>query len=175
MKVYFDARMTDHPGIGRYIRCLLPLIAEDKSLDLCLLGNRGKIKKFLDIDADIIDFDYPIYSLREQLGFLKIKKIVGNNILHVPHYNIPILAKFNFVATVHDLIHIIYPEGASGRLAPLYMKFMMKRILKTAGAVICVSRATRDEIGKRFLGEKGVRPNQGEIDVLGQTPFSNEE
>ncbi|MCX5666719.1 MAG: glycosyltransferase [Candidatus Omnitrophica bacterium] len=64
------------------------------------------------------------------------------------------MAKFNLVATVHDLIHIIYPEGASGRLAPLYMKFMLKRILKTARAVICVSRATRDEIEERFIQKK---------------------
>ena len=171
MKVYFDARMIDHPGIGRYIRCLLPLMAEDKSLDLILLGNRGKIKKFLSISSDIIDFDHPIYSIQEQLEFLKIKKTIRNDILHVPHYNIPVLAKFNLVATVHDLIHIIYPQGASGRLAPLYMKFMMRRIMKSARAVVCVSQATKEDIGKRFAQKNGDSPNQREIDALGQAPF----
>ena len=146
MKVYFDARMIDHPGIGRYIRCLLPLMAEDRSIELSLLGNRTKIERLLKIGLNLIDFDYPIYSLQEQAGFLKIKKIVGNDILHVPHYNIPVSAKFNFIATVHDLTHIAYPEGASGRLAPVYMKFMINRILKSARAVICVSRATKNEI-----------------------------
>jgi glycosyltransferase involved in cell wall biosynthesis len=176
MKIYFDARMIDHPGIGRYIRCLLPLMAEDKSVDLCLLGNRNKIKKLLDIDARIIDFDYPIYSIREQVGYLKLRKEIYKGkmgqspsprlrsgqagtvpifpILHIPHYNIPVLAKFNLVATVHDLIHIIYPQGASGRLAPMYMKFMIDRILKSAKAVICVSKATRDEIKKMFIQKK---------------------
>jgi len=154
MKVYFDARMIDHPGIGRYIRCLLPFIAKDKEIDLHILGNREKIKRFLGIDKNVVDFDYPIYSMQEQIGFLKIRKIVGNNILHVPHYNIPVLAKFNLVATVHDLIHIAYPEGASGRLAPVYMRFMMKRILKSAKAVICVSQATKSEIENRFHQKK---------------------
>lgn len=171
VRVYFDARMIDHPGIGRYIRCLLPLMAEDKSLDLCLLGNRGKIKKFINARAKLIDFDYPIYSTQEQIGFLRIRKIIGNDVLHIPHYNIPVLTRFNLVATVHDIIHITYPEGASGRLAPAYMKFMVKRILKTAKAVICVSQATKGEIEKRFLQKKGVRPINGVKDVLGQTPF----
>jgi|GEM_PF-880107 len=154
MKVYFDARMIDHPGIGRYMRCLLPIIAEERSIDLYLLGNREKIKKFLPFQAKVIDFDYPIYSIEEQIGFLRVKKIIGNDILHVPHYNIPVLARFNLVATIHDLIHIVYPQGASGKLAPLYMKFMVNRILKSAKAVICVSRVTKDEIENRFM-QKG--------------------
>jgi glycosyltransferase involved in cell wall biosynthesis len=177
MKVYFDARMIDHPGIGRYIRCLLPLMAEDRSLDLYLLGNKEKIKKLLPFQAKVIDFDYPIYSIQEQIGYLKLKREIASSapsaaprndrsgngprndeILHVPHYNIPVLARFNLVVTVHDLIHITYPEGASGRLAPLYMKFMMRRIVKSARAVICVSQATKDEIEKRFMDSR-VRGN----------------
>lgn len=151
MRVYFDARMIDHPGIGRYIKCLLLELSRDNTLNLCLLGNKEKIKKYPDIRAEIIGFDYPIYSVQEQIGFLKLKKIIGNDILHVPHYNVPVLARFNLIATIHDLIHIIYPEGASGKIAPLYMKFMMKRVMKIAEAVICVSQATKDEIAKRLL------------------------
>ncbi len=168
MKVYFDARMIDHPGIGRYIRCILPLIIQDKAVNMHLLGNRGKIKKLLAIEKNVIDFDYPIYSVQEQVGFLKLKREIAsarrlrrrprndgeeksNYILHVPHYNIPVLAKFNLVVTIHDIIHILYPEGASGHLAPLYMRFMMRRIVKSARAVICVSQATKDEIEKRFV------------------------
>ena len=187
MKVYFDARMIDHPGIGRYIRCLLPLMIQDNTVDIHILGNRGKIKKLFGIERNIIDFDYPIYSIQEQIGYLKIKKYIGSDILHIPHYNIPVLAKFNLVATIHDIIHIIYPEGASGRLAPLYMNFMIKRILKSARAVICVSQATRDEIEKRFIQKKGDSPIKCLVnrfpstierpfvktvqDAMGQTPF----
>jgi glycosyltransferase involved in cell wall biosynthesis len=167
MKVYFDARMIDHPGIGRYIRCLLPYMAKEKDLDLFILGNREKIKKLSGIEKNIIGFDHPIYSVQEQIGYLLLKKEIAKEqkgqsqsirnrhvgtvpVLHIPHYNIPVLAKFNLVATVHDLIHITYPEGASGKMGPAYMKFMMKRILKTASGVICVSQATKREIVNRF-------------------------
>jgi len=151
MRVYFDARMIDHPGIGRYIKCLLPCLYRNRELNLYLLGNRDKIKKSLGIDKDVIDFDYPIYSIQEQAGFLKLKKIIGNNILHVPHYNVPILATFNLVVTIHDIIHILYPQGAKSKFASTYMKFMVKKALSSAKQVICVSNSTKNAIEERLL------------------------
>lgn len=184
MKIYFDARMIDHPGIGRYIRCLLAPMATDRSIDLCLLGNREKIKKFLPFQSKIIDFDYPIYSVQEQLGYLGIKGKVKRDILHIPHYNIPVLARFNLVSTIHDIMHITYPEGASGRLAPIYMRFMVERILNTAKAVICVSQATKSEIIRKFsrniedlvnrFPSTIERPSVKTVqDVMGESPFLN--
>lgn len=150
MKIYFDARMIDHPGIGRYIKCLLPLLAEDKELDLHILGQREKIKNALGMVNNIIDFNAPIYSIREQAGFLRLKKIIGNDILHVPHYNIPVLKKFNLVVTLHDIIHILYPTGAKNKVASIYMKYMVKKALSSAGQIICVSHSTKESIEKLF-------------------------
>jgi len=150
LKVYFDARMIDHPGIGRYIKCLLPLIAEDKEVDLHILGNRKKIENALNFKPKIFDFDYPIYSIWEQLGFLRLGKIVGTDILHVPHYNIPVLNKFNLVVTLHDIIHILYPTGAKNKAASVYMKYMVKKALSSAEQMICVSNSTKESIEKLF-------------------------
>ncbi len=150
MKIYFDARMIDHPGIGRYIKCMLPLLAEDKELDLHILGQSDKIKNTLGMVNNIIDFNEPIYSIREQAGFLRLKKIIGNDILHVPHYNIPVLKKFNLVVTLHDIIHILYPTGAKNKAASIYMKYMVKKALSSAGQIICVSNSTKESIEKLF-------------------------
>ena len=153
MNVYFDARMIDHPGIGRYIKCLLPHMGKDSSLNLYLLGNRKKINKILGIETNVIDFDYPIYSIQEQIEFIKLKKVIKDNVLHVPHYNIPVMTRFNLVVTIHDIIHILYPEGAKTRFAHIYMKFMIKRALTSAKQVICVSNSTKDSIEKLFYAK----------------------
>ena len=153
MKVFFDARMIEHPGIGRYIRCLLKELKKKNNLELIILGNKDLIKKYLEIKENVINFNYPIYSTQEQLGFLQIKKTIGSNILHIPHYNIPVLANFKLVATIHDLIHIVYPQGASKKFASVYMKLMVERVLKKAKKVICVSNSTKDSLLKIY-GER---------------------
>lgn len=150
MKVYFDARMIGHPGIGRYIRCLLPSMIKYDNVNICLLGNREKIVSILGKGYEIIDFDPPIYSLKEQVGFAGLKKIIRNDILHIPHYNVPVVTGFNMVVTIHDIIYLLYPQGAKTRLAGIYMKFMIGRILKTAKNIICVSNSTRESVKKTF-------------------------
>lgn len=136
--------MITHPGIGRYIKCLLPQLARSNEVELCLLGNSAKIKSEMEgIKAEIVDFDHPIYSLQEQFGFLKLRKVVGDNILHVPHYNVPLKGNFKLVATIHDLIHILYPRGASNPLAPLYMRSMLRKCARRAKRIICVSHETK--------------------------------
>ncbi|MFA5196692.1 MAG: glycosyltransferase family 1 protein [Candidatus Omnitrophota bacterium] len=152
MKIFFDTRMIEHPGIGRYIKCLLAEFKKRKELDLHLLGNRASIEKHLGANENIIEFNYPIYSTQEQLGYLQLKKIISSGILHVPHYNIPVLASFRLVATIHDLIHIVYPQGASKKFAYMYMKLMVERVLKKAEKIICVSQSTRDSLFKIYGG-----------------------
>jgi glycosyltransferase involved in cell wall biosynthesis len=150
MKIFFDARMISHPGIGRYIKCLLAELRRKNELELNILGDRKLIEEYLGFKEGIFDFNYPIYSLQEQAGFLRLKKVVENNVLHVPHYNIPILVKFNLVATIHDLIHIVYPQGASKKFASVYMKFMIEKTLKSAKKIISVSNSTKDSLGKVY-------------------------
>jgi glycosyltransferase involved in cell wall biosynthesis len=150
MKVYFDVRMLNHPGIGRYIKSVVPLLKKKAGVQLVLLGDREAIYGSLGIEEDVIDFTYPIYSMQEQLGFRKIKKTVGDDILHVPHYNIPAIEKFNLIVTIHDLIYIFYPRGASKRLASTYMKVMVGRAVDRAKKIICVSHATKEAIKKFY-------------------------
>jgi len=158
MKIFFDTRMIEHPGIGRYIRCLLAEFKKRKELNLNLLGSKASIKKYLNLQENIIDFNYPIYSTQEQLGFLKLRKLIGSDILHIPHYNIPVLTNFRLVTTIHDLIHIVYPQGASKKFASVYMKLMVERVLKKSKKIICVSNSTKESLEKIY-GGKGFNIN----------------
>lgn len=129
---------------------MLEQLQKIDDLQLHILGDKKTIEEELGKDTEIIEFAYPVYSTQEQVGFLHLKKIVGNNILHIPHYNIPILCKFNLVVTIHDLIHLIYPKGASKRFASVYMRLMIERALSRAKRVISVSHTTRDYLEKIY-------------------------
>ena len=95
-----DARMIDYSGIGTYLRNLLPFLEEDFAVTLLVKDKNGSG----------IDFDCPIYTVKEQLLFPY--KVPSCDLFWSPHYNVPLLpirAKKRAV-TIHDLCHLAMPE-----------------------------------------------------------------
>ena len=144
MKVAIDARMVEMSGIGTYIQHLLGSDMYDIAL-----GNSEKLNKY-NIN-NIIEFDSNIYGLKEQLKFpyKKLKKLKPD-ILHIPHYNIPIFYRGKMVVTIHDLTHLIHTEFLPNKFAYIYAKFMIWLALKKSEKVITVSENTKHDILERY-------------------------
>lgn len=153
MKVAIDARMVEMSGIGTYIQHLL----NSDMYDIAL-GNSEKLNKY-NIN-NIIEFDSNIYGLKEQFKFpyKKLKKLKPD-ILHIPHYNIPIFYRGKMVVTIHDLTHLIYTEFLPNKFAYFYAKFMIGLALKKSEKVITVSENTKKDILERYK----VNPDKIEV------------
>ncbi len=153
MKIGFDARMITHPGIGRYIKCLLPeLVRLAPQDEFVLFGDPEKLDKIgRSENARVVEWNVPIYSLREQLPFPYGREDM--DLLHVPHFNFPAFSRKKMVVTVHDLIYLLFPESVPSPLARYYAHFMVGMALKRASGVIAVSGNTRDDLVKIF-GER---------------------
>jgi glycosyltransferase involved in cell wall biosynthesis len=65
------------------------------------------------------------------------------DVFHAPHYNLQRGIKSRSVVTVHDLIHIHFPEAF---YYPLLAKRFLKYALISANQIIAVSRATQLEL-----------------------------
>lgn len=145
MKIVVDARMYNMSGIGTYIQNLIK-----SGCYQIALGNKEELKDIKQIDK-IIEYNSPIYGIKEQLKFpykeLKKEKI---DILHVPHYNVPIFYKGDMVVTIHDLTHLVYSEFLDNKLAKYYAKIMLKIATKKAKTIITVSENTKKDILKYF-------------------------
>lgn len=154
MKIAVDARMINMSGIGTYIQNLM----RNNCYDIAL-GRKNEIEK-VNNKINIIEFDSPIYGIKEQLKFpyKKLKK-EKPDVLHVPHYNIPIFYRGKMVVTIHDLTHLIYPEFLPNKFAYFYAKFMIWLALKKANKVITVSQNTKNDILKMFK----VNPDKIEV------------
>ena len=97
------------------------------------------------------------YSFSEQLVFpwlLLSKKL---DLVHFPHFNVPLFYRKSFVMTLHDLILFHYPtEKASTKSALFYwVKFLLYRLvldsaLKRSKKVITVSDFTKVDIIKNY-------------------------
>ena len=158
LKVAVDARMIKMSGIGTYIQNLM----KNGCYDIAL-GNKKDIEQ-VNSKIQTIDFNAGIYGIKEQLKFpykaLKKEKI---DVLHVPHYNVPIFYRGKIVVTIHDLTHLVLPEFLPNKLAYLYAKFMMWIAIKKSTKIITDSENTKKDILKFFK----VKPEKIEVIYLG--------
>lgn len=154
-KIAVDARMIKMSGIGTYIQNLMKNGCYDVAL-----GIKEDIQE-TDKTIETIDFKAGIYGIKEQLKF-PYKKIKQANvdILHVPHYNVPIFYRGKMVVTIHDLTHLVYPEFLPNKLAYFYAKFMMWIAIKKASKIITVSENSKKDIMKHF------KVNSEKIEVI---------
>lgn len=132
-------------GIGRYIQNILK---NNKYLEkIVMLGRKEDLE--LMYDNDIINYDSKIYGIDEQKKF-PYKKMCKKSILHVPHYNIPILFRGTLVTTIHDITHVLFPEYLPNKFALYYAKFMIKLAIIKSKYILTVSENTKNDLIKYF-------------------------
>lgn len=150
MRIGFDARMATHPGIGRYIRCLLPeMVKQGEGYEFVLFGDPDELAKLnLEGHYTVVPWKAPIYSISEQVSYPYDKEEL--DVMHVPHFNVPLTMKTRTVVTVHDLIYILYPPSLSSPLARYYARFMTASAVRRSARVIAVSENTRQDIAQCF-------------------------
>src|SRR3989338_5326170 len=141
-----DIRMSFHTGIGRYIRGFVGALDAD-FIDIKLLANRGNLLcEQFGFDARYIQSQ--IYTVQEQLTVPFSMR--GLDSLHVPHFNVPVLWRKKLIVTIHDLIHLRFPEYRSRPLVYSYAKGLIRYAVKKADAIIVVSEFSKDDIVRTF-------------------------
>jgi len=86
------------------------------------------------------------YGLREHVSIpLKLRRL-GADLLHSPHYVRPLFCSVPSVVTIHDCIHLLFPEYLPNRMAWRYAHFMIGRAVSRSALVLTVSEASRRDI-----------------------------
>jgi len=106
----------------------------------------------------------PWYSWREQLFFPNLIKKEKLDLMHFPHFNVPIFCPTPFVVTIHDLILTRFPSRRASMLPAIvyWMKQLAYRIvisiaMRRAKKIIAVSNFTKNDIVNKFnIDEKKV-------------------
>lgn len=150
MRVAIDYRMAEHTGIGQYLRQVLPAtLAADPGLQLLLLvPDSVPPPSPLPARMEWARWgDAPeIYSWREQTGFAALQAEHGFDLLHVPHFQAPLLAGPPMVITIHDLIFLHFPEECPSLAARLYAKAALPLVARRARRVITVSHVVAEDV-----------------------------
>ncbi|MBU0974617.1 glycosyltransferase family 4 protein [Patescibacteria group bacterium] len=148
MKIGIDCRLagSKHAGIGRYIESLILNLLKLPSKNSWVLffydENQAKevLKNhFLDKNFEVIIAPISHYSLKEQIKLPKIFKSANLDLLHVPHFNIPIFYQGKLIVTIHDLLWHEYKGGCATTLSPV--KYFLKYFFYKVITRIAVTRA----------------------------------
>lgn len=165
MRIGIDARLygpkVGGGGLGRYVEQLVTelqkvdkknrylLFLKKENFETCKITNKNFEKRLADVHW---------YSVKEQLRMPRLVDRENLDLMHYPHWNIPVLAKTPFVVTIHDLILLEEPSSAKAtQLDPIRYRFkyagyrfVLDRAVHRSKHVIAVSQYTKGSILKHF-------------------------
>jgi glycosyltransferase involved in cell wall biosynthesis len=147
--VAIDARKLHDFGIGTYIRNLLRQLARiDHDTEYVLLCRPGD----LDIAAELgpnfrgVLEPSPNYSLREQLHVPWVLRRERPDVYHAPHYVLPAGVRCRAVVTIHDCIHLMFPQYLPNKAAYAYARASMWAAARRSDCILTVSEASKRDI-----------------------------
>ena len=163
-RIGIDARKLADFGIGSYIRNLVEAIARRPESERYRFRVYAPSAESAALPAlpghfEIVAEDSPGYSVAELTGFAWRLWRDRLDLFHATHYVIPPLARARAVVTIHDIIHVLYPQFLPNRLALLYARVMIRRALRRADRIITVSYNSKRDLVDYF----GIAPARVEV------------
>lgn len=160
MKIGIDCRIfsSRFTGIGRYTYELVTRFLADASEEheFVLFFNQPEFKEFPGhprVKKVLVKAKH--YSIAEQTRFWWNLRKEKCDVVHFPHFNVPLLYRGKFVVTIHDLILSLFPGKKMTKwYHRLAYNWTIKSAVRRAARVISVSENTKLDI-ENFLGNFG--------------------
>ena len=154
MRIGIDLRMIGGgSGIDRYLTELTHEVLKlDKTNQFVLFfRDANKSAPFQAYGHKIVVADIAHYSLAEQLRLPRILNKENLDLVHFPHFNVPIFYRKPFVLTIHDLTHTLFPGKKMSRIFHrLAYHLVFNSAILHARKIIAVSESTKKQILERF-------------------------
>lgn len=164
MRIGIDARLYGHGlGLGRYVSKLIEHLEKQQDGHSYVIFLRRENFNLYTPSSPRFEkmlADVRWYSLAEQLFLPWIFLAARCDLIHVPHFNVPLLYPKKIIVTIHDLILIKHSQSATSAAStrsPLHhwMKYQGYRIILTmalmrASRVIAVSTSVANDVSVYF-------------------------
>jgi len=165
-----DARKLVDFGIGSYIRNLLEAVSlrpEAQGYRFRVYARKADREAMPPLPAnfEVVEEESPGYSLAELTRFAFRLFRDRLDLFHATHYVLPPL-KSRVVVTIHDIIHLLYPQFLPNRAALIYARVMIRRALVRADRIITVSYNSKRDLVDYF----GIAPSRVEVIYNGVSP-----
>lgn len=162
MRIGIDARMygPQSRGLGRYVQKLVDnLLDIDNTNEYFIILGPDNWDQFLPAKKNFVKVlsRSHWYSFAEQI-FMPIRlRRLKLDIMHFPHFNVPILYRRKFMVTIHDLIVSHYPDSRATTLPKwLYnlklfaYRLVVRHAIINSYKILAVSQFTKQDIERYY-------------------------
>jgi glycosyltransferase involved in cell wall biosynthesis len=132
-------------GIGTYTRNLLEEFQHlAKGLKIQAIVREQDAASVVKICGHVIVVDTPIYNFLEQLRVARASR--HSDLLHVPHFNAPLLHRRPLIVSIMDVIHLTSPAYRNNWSTFVYARPMLNAVARKADHIVTVSSFSKREI-----------------------------
>jgi glycosyltransferase involved in cell wall biosynthesis len=161
MILTLDARLygLKHAGIGRYVKNLtdrLMVHPHIKHLNL-IVSEPADPSLQPSSKTTLIPTATRHYSLKEQVHMLRLFNKINSDLIHIPHFNVPLLLQKPFIVTIHDILwHHTRGHHVTTLPAPLYYakylgyRSVMSHAVKKSQTIITPSEFVKNQVTRQF-------------------------
>lgn len=143
--VAIDCRAITWPGLGAYIKNIIPRLLQTNEIALTCLGRRNDMERYEWFPTiKFIELNSKIFSPIEQVELLV--KIPKCDIFWTPHFNIPLFYSGRLIVTIQDVRVVASSSQVKGAHRRLYAKAMYSFLGQKADAIISASEFTKGEL-----------------------------
>lgn len=153
MRIGIDATAVPHQrtGAGNYIFNLIQTLAAVDQANEYVVFGRAELEAELVLDTPRVRFvrrEFPSRGVRlawEQVGLPLDVRSERLDVLHSPHYTMPVLRFARSVVTFHDMTFVMYPD-LHQRVKRVFFPRTMRLSARRADRLIVVSDSTREDL-----------------------------
>ena len=153
MRIAIDVRKLHDFGVGTYVQNLVEQLAKlDHDTEYVLLCRRDDLELPRRLGRNfraVADLSGQ-YSLREQISVPANVFRTSPQLFHTPHYVLPVLTPCRSIVTIHDCIHLVFPQYLRGRIARTYARTAFWTAVHRASRILTVSEASKNDILRFF-------------------------
>jgi glycosyltransferase involved in cell wall biosynthesis len=153
VRIGIDARKLHDFGIGTYIRNLLRELAIiDQTTEYVLFcrPEDTEVANTLGPNFRAVPQRSGHYSISEQISIPLAVRREQLDLFHAPHYVLPALTPTRSVVTIHDCIHLMFPEYLRRRMGHAYAHASLWTAAHKSDRIFTVSEQSKRDILKFF-------------------------
>ena len=153
MRVAIDIHKINEFGVGTYIWNLIRNLATlDSETEYLLIGSHRNFHELGPLPRNFRQLYQP-----EEGTFWRHHIVIpfslrrrNIDVLHIPHHNAPFFAPSKLVVTIHDCVHLLFPDEDASKFQNYRSYLQTKRVVESARHVLTVSKSTKEDLTNIF-------------------------